>query len=397
MAKCKICAWIIGAVLLTSGIASVDLCQEKTTDPKTIVAGIEAGNLTKEQLTEKLNSDLAPKLDEPVLFKLGRRTYQVKRSDLGISIDMSKMVTYAIDEPGNVKNNHWVPISLTVDSGKLREYVEKEIAPHVARSGVNAKLYISQGVFQVIPGANGRKLDVNSAVAPLIANPAIQKVSLRTVPTPPHTTAADLSQIDTLIAHYETRFRPSVVGRTQNLKLAAKMINGTCIKPGETFSFNGIVGERSASRGFQMAHVFVKNEVILGLGGGMCQLASTLYNLALQADMKIVERHPHMFMVTYVPSGQDAAVAYGSKDFKFQNNTSNPVYLYLKVNGATVYSSIYGADPSKHQIEIKSVKTIDEDKIIHTKVYRVVKENGIEISKELLTRNSYKKQPKTSH
>lgn len=127
--------------------------------------------------------------------------------------------------------------------------------------------------------------------------------------------------------------------RTTNLKLAANAINGTVIMPGETFSFNKIVGQRTYSKGYKDAPVFTgpgSENIENGVGGGICQVASTLFNTVLYADLQIVERHQHSQRVSYVPLGRDAAISWGSQDFRFKNTTSHPIKIFVTVSGGKI-------------------------------------------------------------
>lgn len=136
--------------------------------------------------------------------------------------------------------------------------------------------------------------------------------------------------------------------RTTNLRIASKAINGTVLEPGQTFSFNKVVGERTTAKGYKAAHVFSgPSTTVMGVGGGVCQVASTMFNAALLGNFKIVERHQHSQRVSYVPLGRDAAIYWGSQDFKFQNNTSNPVKIYMGLKDGKIYCTIKTCTTSK--------------------------------------------------
>lgn len=130
------------------------------------------------------------------------------------------------------------------------------------------------------------------------------------------------------IAQYSTNFDSSLVNRTENLRLAAKALDGKLLAPGEQFSFNESVGERTAEAGYKEALIIVGNTFTPGLGGGVCQVSSTLYNAVILAHLEIVERHRHSLPVEYVPPGQDATVAFPTLDFKFRNSTD--AYLLIR-------------------------------------------------------------------
>ena len=130
--------------------------------------------------------------------------------------------------------------------------------------------------------------------------------------------------------------------RTVNLKLACKAINGTIVYPGEVFSFNRTVGRRTAEKGYKEAYVFTGPTTHqMGIGGGVCQVASTMFNAALRANFGIVERHQHAQRVTYCPLGRDAAIYWGSEDFKFRNTTNYPIKIKMNCGDGRLTCSYY--------------------------------------------------------
>ncbi|MCL2169482.1 MAG: VanW family protein [Defluviitaleaceae bacterium] len=139
---------------------------------------------------------------------------------------------------------------------------------------------------------------------------------------------------------FETKYDESLANRTTNLEIASKVVDGVEIKPGETFSFNEIVGLATEEKGYKEAKIFLKGEEIMGLGGGICQLSSAIFNAAELGGMEIVERHAHSKEVGYVPEGRDAATAYGSVDLKFKNTLNTPVRVRAKMNEGTLTVSI---------------------------------------------------------
>lgn len=132
--------------------------------------------------------------------------------------------------------------------------------------------------------------------------------------------------------------------RTTNLELACNAINGTILRPGEVFSFNNIVGERTAAKGYKPATIYAGTESVDQEGGGVCQVASTIYYCAMMADLEIVEREEHQFMVDYVPRGMDATIYWGTYDFKFRNNTDYPIKIYASTHDGQCHIVLYGTD-----------------------------------------------------
>ena len=151
----------------------------------------------------------------------------------------------------------------------------------------------------------------------------------------------------TRLSTYTTRFNTGDVGRSKNVALAAEKINGTVLAAGATFSYNEIVGERTSEQGFQIAKVYSGGKAVDGIGGGICQVSTTLYNAVLYANLEVVSRRNHQLPVSYVPLGQDATVVYGSTDFKFRNSQKTPIKITSSTYQGELTVSIYGAKPEK--------------------------------------------------
>lgn len=147
--------------------------------------------------------------------------------------------------------------------------------------------------------------------------------------------------VDTL-STYTSKYDESNVNRSTNVKIAASKLNNVILLPGETFSYNQTVGERTISNGFKEASIYTSKGVEYGLGGGICQVSSTLYNAVLEANLGIVERKNHRYAVTYVPNGRDATVAYGSIDFKFKNTRKYPIKLVASAKNGICSISVKG-------------------------------------------------------
>lgn len=144
--------------------------------------------------------------------------------------------------------------------------------------------------------------------------------------------------------------------RTNNLKIASKAISGTIIQPGQTFSFNNVVGPRTAAKGYKEAGVFSGGGVVNGIGGGICQVASTMFNCALYANVGIVERHQHSQRVAYVPLGRDAAIYGTAEDFKWKNTTNYPIRIVMTVKDGIITCSFYTSvkvKPPKVSLNVK--------------------------------------------
>lgn len=153
-------------------------------------------------------------------------------------------------------------------------------------------------------------------------------------------------------------YHTNIPNRTNNLIKACEAIDGTILRPGETFSFNNIVGERTAEKGYKAAAVYSGGKTVSELGGGVCQVASTIYYAAMLADLEIVDRTEHMYWVDYVPPGMDATIYWGYLDFKFKNNTNYPIRVDASVSGGQVHIDLIGTDEKDYYIKM-TYETID--------------------------------------
>ena len=210
------------------------------------------------------------------------------------------------------------------------------------------------------------------------------------------------------LATYTTNYDSSNTNRNNNLVLAAKKLNGTIVKPGEEFSYNKTIGQRTIASGFKEAGAYAGGQVVLDVGGGICQLSSTLYNAALLTNLEITERHNHYFLTSYVPAGRDATVSWGSVDFKFKNNRKYPIKIVSKASDGVVEVSIYGIkqDDDKTVVIDSKVTSVIPKKVEYvskssgmqerygedgatSETYKTVMKNGVVLSKSLISQDTY--------
>ena len=263
-------------------------------------------------------------------------------------------------------------------------------------------------------GVNVTESALNAAIASANRHETVQCTL-----TQPDYTAAEYKALlfRDVLGQCTTDFNPGNKGRTTNVLLATDFCNGVILMPGQVFSYNDSVGPRTYERGFKDATVYVGNSAEDGVGGGICQVSSTIYYAALRADLKIVERYAHSRMVTYVPLGEDATVAWGSKDFKFENNTPFPMKVVTshKTNNLTV--KLYGTQLENKVVKIETtqlsktpfevVYELDETLPLGTEAvksngytgyktesWRVVYIDGVEVSRTLENKSTYKKYDK---
>lgn len=234
--------------------------------------------------------------------------------------------------------------------------------------------------------------------------------------TKPEITINDLAEENIFpeqLSKYITRYDESNVNRSTNIKLASEKINGTILMPGETFSYNKIVGERTIKAGYKEASVYMNGKVVDGIGGGICQVSSTLYNAALLSNLEITSRKNHYFVTSYVSASRDATVAYGTIDFKFKNSRTYPIKIECTAQNGICQVKIYGIEEeTEYEVVIEDIVTevipyttkyIETNKLekgveneiqrgvdgYKSEAYRILKLNGQIVSKTLLSKDSY--------
>lgn len=217
------------------------------------------------------------------------------------------------------------------------------------KAPVNAKFEIIKGKVQIVQEENGFVFDKEALYKELQINKDLTKANLNVKAIKPSVTAEILKNqgIKELISSFTTNFDAGNAPRSSNIKLAAKFIAGTILPPGATFSFNEVVGQRTEEKGFQEAGVYINGKVDTGIGGGICQVSTTLYNAVLLADLLVMERSNHSLTVPYVPLSRDAAVSWGSQDLKFTNNTENHILINSSTKSGSITFELYSTKSNK--------------------------------------------------
>ena len=233
------------------------------------------------------------------------------------------------------------------DEAKAKS-VLKGIAEAVFKEPVSASVSIgSKGEIILHPSSAGRVLDIERSVDSLrdslgdLLNDS-QKLIIEDIPPAVSTADAEAWGINGIIASYTTIFSESVTNRAANVHLAAEALDNAVVWADEEFSFNETVGPRTTAVGYRKAKIIKGDEFIDGIGGGVCQVSSTLYNAVLVAGLEVTERFPHSLPVDYVPAGKDATVSYGFIDFKFINRSDSPIIIHTECNNGKLAVSLYG-------------------------------------------------------
>ena len=298
-----------------------------------------------------------------------------------------------------------------IDLQKIYEEIHKEVQD----------AYYTQNPFKVYPEVEGVDFDIENAKSIIAEKKEQYEIPL--IITKPNKTTKEIGTeaFPDLLATFSTKYQSSNVNRTTNLKLAADKINGIVLLPGEEFSYNKTVGERTVQAGFKEAAVFNAGRVENGLGGGICQISSTLYDAVIMADLDVTVRRNHQFVTSYVKAGADATVVWGSQDFKFKNTREYPIKITITVSGGVATAKIWGVkEEVEYDITIETKKTATipyttqyvqdsslpagQQKIVQSgsngqkvEAYKVKRLNGQVISTTLLSKDTYNAMKKIVH
>lgn len=398
--------------------------------PGVSVMGVDVGGLTIDEAERYLARHFEAKVKEPIQIYLGGESWSELPANLGVDVDLRRMVEAAgeVGQSGSLIERMWtrlvalsrgvdIPIDVAVDQRAVEEWLER-IAASVERPPKDASLIVSpDGLVSIVPSQTGYTVE-RSGVAERLAQVALQssprgiRLILNPV-APARSTEALRGEGDkSLLSAFTTQFDPSDANRTANIRIAAKALDGLVIEPGGLFSFNRTVGPRIEAFGYKEAPVIIDGELVPDIGGGVCQVSTTLYNAVLLAGLKVNTRIAHSIPSAYVPLGRDATVAYDYIDFKFENNTDAHILVKSWVEENELTIAFYGADPGPRRIRLETevaevlqprvtyVRKEDleegEEQVVQqgregyrVNVWRIVEEDGSAPQRQLVSRSYY--------
>lgn len=329
----------------------------------------------------------------------------------GIRPDYEDAKKIILEDANNFKEPTKGTISATVDKAKSADFDELYKSVYIKEE--DAQLTAGGGYVKEKEGVS---FDVEQAKTEYASLQPDQKMTIKLIKTQPKVTTENLEQVlfADLLSTFTTKYDASNINRSTNLSLASNSINNKILVPGEEFSYNEALGERTAARGYKEAHVYSGGQVVDGLGGGICQISSTLYNAVLKADLEVTSRTNHMFYPQYVDPSFDATVVWGSIDFTFKNNRETPIKIVASSKSGIATVSIYGIRTSNdytielycnritktnYKTETKNDPNMLEGKRekIQTGVvgyvsegYKIYKDgNGNEVNRELISKDTY--------
>ncbi len=405
-----------------------------------IYAGdIDLGGMTEGEAKEAIDSYVAELSGKVITLNyrdLGEVT--VTAGELGLRWTNEDIVAeaLALGKDGNIiqrykaikdleNENKVFDIQIDFDKDLINEVITDKCVIYDC-APVNMGLKLEDGNFTTIPGSIGYELDIAAStknVYDFMFNDWDRKAvetDLDVSELMPKGTEEEMSQVRDLLGTFSTSYSTSGSSRSANVANGCRLIDGTVLFPGEEFSTYETVSPFSEKNGYYLAGSYLNGKVVDSLGGGICQVSSTLYNAVLLSELEVTERHNHSMIVTYVSASSDAAISESAgKDFKFVNNTDYPIYIDGHVKNKRIYFSIYGKETRaeshkvKYESEITETKVPEEDVITadagqpigyvstqsahigyKARLWKVVYENGNEVSREQINSSVYNMAPR---
>lgn len=323
--------------------------------PHVTIAGVDVGGLTAEEALLRLSERVAQQLSKEITLVAPEHRYVLPLRDLGGQVDLKGAVEGALavgrgestpralrEAVDTILGSYEVPLPVVIDQRRAQAVLQSILA-EVRREPCDARAEVIDGELVIEPHVVGLEPDLEATLRNMIR--AIEEGSLETPivlrEIPPQVLTESLEDLE-LLASFTTHFSTGQVNRATNIRIAAALIDGTVVPPGAVFSVNQTTGPRTPDKGFRVAPVYSGQEVVYGVGGGVCQISTTIYNAVLEAGLKVVERHQHSLPVHYVPWGRDATISYGAADFRFQNTSGGPVIVRTTVDGGYLTCSLLG-------------------------------------------------------
>lgn len=332
-----------------------------------IISGIPASGFSLSEVKESLEKELS--LPSRIVFVWKEREFAISIDAGNISFNFDQAINEAFRTKNVFHEIAWFPptiniaVPFTVADNFLREEIIR-IKAAFDHPPEDARLFIRDGIPYLEDEAVGLCLDISrtkqEAIKRLNKGQTIH-IPIRADIVEPEITGTSLPDINNLLSKYKTPLNWVHANAINNIRIALDSLNGVIIEPGETLSFNDMVGPITAARGYKNAQIIENHaETITGLSGGLNQLATTMYQASLHAGLEIMERHPHTGSVFYVPLGLGSIVNYRSRDLIIKNIVSHPILLCGCINDTSLEISFYGAPGPESAYAVKIVNEIVE-------------------------------------
>lgn len=421
---------IIGIIGYVFSINKKVAAWEDKIYPGINVYGVNIGGLNKDEaislLEEKLPNVI---MDKRLKVVVGDKSLELKYDTLNPSYNIETIADNAVaygKDQGLFSKNSLVKdkkdieldAEITYDEEALVAFEDK-VLEEVNISPKNASIDLSSSNISIIPEISGKTIDKeelhNKLIESLNDNQGNDvELTFNLKEQDANIKASDLEKITGKISDFSSNYANTGDGRVKNMEIAAGIINGTIVMPGEEFSYNALIGDTTPDKGYEKANTYIGNKIVPDYGGGICQVSTTLYRAVMRANIRSTERMNHSLTVSYSEPGLDATVSNGSIDYKFVNTYDFPIYIQGSVSGGVVNFAIYGNveamgnktyelvnevhekyNPEKKYEEDSSMEAGTEKVVSYgmpgykASSYQVTYENGVEVNRELISTDTY--------
>lgn len=343
-----------------------------------------------EELLEKVINEIEVEIPEIALdstYLIQGNKLIIKNGKDGIQIKKDEFIKSVIKSFTENKKE----FEIQTEHCKKKEIDIEKIHSEIYKKPKNA--YYTTNPYRIYKEEIGLDFDmsIEQAKKLLLEDKDEYEIQLKTINPQIKLSDLDSGAYPDLLSTFTTKYGTSDANRNTNIALAAKSINSVVLMPGETFSYNDLIGECSTKTGYKVATIYLNGELSTGIGGGICQVSTTLYNAVIRANLEIVERRNHSLGVTYVPSGQDAMVSIGTQDFKFKNNRDYPIKVVAYVGTGSITCQVYGLkQDTEYEVKLYSRTVSKTDTKYKVETYKLLYLNGVEISRTWLSTDTYK-------
>lgn len=424
---------------LVSGLSMVHVkADSKETIAKGVYIGsVDVGGMTKQEAHDAVDA-YVDRLMQTNFSLMGPIGYMnITAEEMGITTDVDTVVeeANAIAKYGDLisrfketkdleKEHKVVDLPLTLDkqatANKIYEHRDE-----LNVAAVDNSFRIENGNFVFIPGKTGNEVNIVESVYSIRDfinddwSPKKTEIALVIDEVQPRGSEEELSKLTSVLGTFQTNFGSSAAGRAQNVRNACSKINGTILYPGEEFSTYEKISPFTQENGYGVAGAYENGQVVESVGGGVCQVATTLYNAVIRAELDVTMRYNHSMMVSYVPPSDDAAIAGTYKDFRFKNNMDTPVYIEGTSDGGILTFKVYGVEnrPSNRVVSFES-ETVEKKDIevqinvssdhdlgyiattqsahqgVVARLWKIVTVDGVQQSREIFNKSTYNSSPK---
>ena len=330
---------LVGRGQLTTELLAAFTSSKREIEVPVNVAEAAIGDAAADEARAVVETMLA----EPAKITWGKKAWTLSARELAKMISFRKLA--------GTRGADWL-LEPYVSEEEASDVIAPKLGNRIGRPARDATFRTRAGRVTIVPSKTGVGPDIGALAADLTSTlkgvPGMDRViEIRT-----HKTQAKIStamaremNIHERISTFRTSYSSGMTSRVNNIHLLGDSLDGELIAPGATFSFNRAVGERTAAKGYQEANAIVDGKLVPQLGGGICQVGTTLFNTAFLAGVPVIERHNHSFYISHYPKGRDATVSWGGPDLKFKNDTGNWLLLSVAYSSSSITMSLYGTDP----------------------------------------------------